>query len=317
MLKTSDVKVEKLKNKFAWQNGKYSEINYFDYFIKNLNTKNKFLSSDIFGDVYHRNYMEYLQVCWDGHLGVVFTPDILWYTILCELAQIVKENPDGYRHLFTNSPERQEISVFSDSDTVMPLDSLSKSLSNTIPSDSTAFLPEFTTSSKRSQSAFQLCFCDMASPYYDYSMYCCGIPYVDVRGSKDDYIKIISNLENIAKLFVFSSSGEIVKYFKRLISLTQEILENLESPEFWSNIFFLQRCGSGSDVEAYGWWTRLFLKTPSVKYVYNYSTHLSSIEYTNLNTQKQYVMSGGLVVSNMQGDFLVPDFGNLVFAKSL
>ena len=36
-------------------------------------------------DLYHRNYLEYLETCWGNHLGIVITPDILWYTVLNEL----------------------------------------------------------------------------------------------------------------------------------------------------------------------------------------------------------------------------------------
>jgi hypothetical protein len=57
----------------------------------------------------HKNYMHYLMLAWSNHFSVIISPDIVFYTVLCELASEIKEKPDQFRHLFTNSTEKKEI----------------------------------------------------------------------------------------------------------------------------------------------------------------------------------------------------------------
>ena len=83
--------------------------------------------------LYHRNYLEYLEKCWADHLGIVITPDILWFTVLSELVGVVKESPEPYRHLFTTSHEKKEIVVFAEREIVMPLNRLVQALRNHVP----------------------------------------------------------------------------------------------------------------------------------------------------------------------------------------
>jgi hypothetical protein len=135
---------------------------------------------------YHRNYLTYLEKCWADHLGIVITPDIFWYTLLSEFATLVKGSPENYRSLFTDSPEKKDIIVVSGSLTVMPLDALVKALKRQVPSDTSLFFPNLSFT-KNSGHAFLASFCDICSPYYNYMMYMCGFPYIDVKGSIEDW----------------------------------------------------------------------------------------------------------------------------------
>lgn len=49
------------------------------------------IMDNIQGTVYHRNYLGYLSKCYASHYGIVVKPDYIWYTILCEMAVIVKK----------------------------------------------------------------------------------------------------------------------------------------------------------------------------------------------------------------------------------
>ena len=73
--------------------------------------KHKLVDVTVDGDFYHKNYMEYLENCYDRHYGYVISPDMVWYTLLSELAIHIKNNAEHYRDLFTDSDEKKEISV--------------------------------------------------------------------------------------------------------------------------------------------------------------------------------------------------------------
>lgn len=54
----------------------------------------------------HHNMMHYLTLAYANHFSVVISPDVIFYTVLCELADAIKAKPDTFRFLFTNSGEK-------------------------------------------------------------------------------------------------------------------------------------------------------------------------------------------------------------------
>lgn len=263
-------------------------------------------------DLYHNNYMTYLEKCWADHLGAVMTPDILWYTILCEITSMVASDPEYYRSLFSTSQETQDIAIETGDRVVMPLTDLVEALAGRVPSDVDLFVPRFSTTNERSQHAFYAAFADMCSPYYNYMMYCCGIPYIDVRGEWEDYNRISNSLRGIAEIF----PHEAQLWLNSTLRLCTTIENNLEEADFWRNMFVLERCGSGSQVEVGGWFAKIFREQPKgPRFPENFATHISKVNYKDLPTDKNYVMKVGLLASNMQGDLLVPDFGHIVYEK--
>jgi len=304
MLKISDVTPGKLNENYT--------ITRFASFRKHFKDL-EYISTNAEGNICHKNYMEYLAICWADHLGIVFTPDILWYSILCEIASLVKENKERYRKYFTGSNEKVEISVLTDSPTEIPMDKIVLSLKNNIPylneEHENTFFPTFSTSTTESIHACQVAFADIASPYYDYSMYMCGIPYVDVRGTKDDYCMIMQKLLELGPLL--TECGSV--WYNSLVGFVLSLLNNFESKVFWSEIFSLERCGSGGQVEVTGWWSKIYRKQPSIRYTYNFDLQLASIDYKNLSTGLNYKVYSGLIASHVENELLVPTFGNILF----
>lgn len=283
------------------------ELDPKQHFLTRLKGENLLYCDDNLGNnaqVYHKNILEYMEACWKDHLGLTITPDMLWYTLLCELTQIVKEDSDKYKYLFTDSDEKQTLIVLSEDPVRMPVGDMVELLKRKVPTDTSLFLPRFSTSNPRSIHAANLAFCDMCSPYYDYCMLCCGIPGINVEGTMDDYVLIKEKWNELGKIF----DGQD-EYFSRVKNTLNRILDNFISSEFWMDMFRLERCGSGSDVELEGWISTFFKEIPCVGYIRNYTSGVSLMEYTNLSTEKKYKMQEGLFFSRMEGDFLVPQFG--------
>jgi len=278
-----------------------------DWRAGTVTKKNKPMYDNIPQDqVYHNGYMEYLETCWNSHYGVVLSPDIVWQGLLCELAAIVAKNPQKYRSLFTTTNEgKQELSVYSDSFVVMPIEALTDLLKQYVPSNSDVFLPRFSTTTERSFHAFSAAFCDICSPYYEYSMYMCGIPFIRLDGTEEDWTTLLKSWSIIGDMFQSES-----KFFVGVIGIISKIINQFSTPDvdFWHKMFSLKHCGSGSNVEVEGWIRDLYLVKPSPRYPENYATHISSVKYKQLNTGKKYDMRVGLFSSELQGQLLVPDF---------
>lgn len=181
---------------------------------------------------YHLNYLNYLEKCWGDHLGIVITPDIIWYTILSEVAIIIKAFQESYRHLFTTSPDRVEIRVLA-SGSVMPVDLLVEKLKEHVPTATSLFFPklEYT---KNSMLAFYTTFSEICSPYYDYCMLLCGFPYIDVQGKFEDWQLIKDHWDRL-KVLIKND-----KWVTSVNCILSTVLENFNNVDLWKNIFSIK-----------------------------------------------------------------------------
>lgn len=281
-----------------------------DYTLKQKTTNLDLFFADIDGEYYHSNYLECLELAWANHYGIVMTPDILWHTLISEAVLIVGKTPQKYANLFTSTPEERK-SIFIPSMTgIMPVDLLARELKKIVPTDSDVFLPEFSTSTESSRLARYAAFADLVSPYYTYWVYACGIPYVEVRGVQEDYENVLNRWQEIGKLL---SGNE--EYFTKTTNRLKEIVNRLDEPALWKDMFYLKRCGSGSQRELYGWWTELYMNQPSLRLDTNFSSHWAKVSYTQVENQEEYEMYHGVFYSNLVEDCLVPNFGSIVYNK--
>lgn len=263
----------------------------------------------------HLNYLSYLELCWANHYSIVLKPDHIWQILLTEIATHIKNNAEKYRHLFTDSNEKKEITVSTADPYVLPLHEVTKQLKDLVPVGTEDFLLNFTTSTEMSRFAFNAAFCDAMSPYYSYSMLMCAFPKIRVEGTEEDWTKMLTSIKNLRTFF------ELSNYFTKVENNIKNIISALQNNdgEIFKTMFTLVRCGSGSQTELDGWIKDFFNLTKAVRpgYVSNYPTATSIVEYKNLSTGKEYVMRVGLFSSSFDEnqEFLLPEYGYAVYEK--
>lgn len=280
--------------------------------IERLAYVNKFKVEDvrfssIGGDVSHPNYLSYLEKCWAYHRAPVLTPDILWYTLLCELTLIIRDNVKPLRRLFTDSQEKKEIIVVGDDPYNLPLTKIVSELKKLVPSDTELFLPLFSTSDDDTRLAQYAAFADAVSPYYSYGMLLCGFPYIKIEGTIEDYWLAYYKWQEIGKLFKIEK-----EYFLRVSEILFKICQNIKdgSVEFWKDMFHCKKCGSGGDIDINGWFSGLFRKQPDYpRKPCNFSQHVSKVDYKVIDINKEFTRYHGLFSSKDGGIELVPSFG--------
>jgi len=301
--------VEKSVMEFTYKNDPIKPLG------KSLYQKPVSIEDNIKGTVFHKNFLEYLSAAYSSHYGIVIRPDHIWYTILCEMATIIKSDPEKYRDIFTDSNDKKEICVPTLDPVVMPIDTLTNELFKLIPPglDREAILLKFSTTDAPATFAFSTSFLDAASPYYNYSMYLCEFNKIKVLGNVDDYQLLGDNLEFLKSIF---GESPLTNYLTKVQVVVQKIIDNYENRIFWKEIFFVKLCGSGHQEEAKGWFVQLFNKYPRVGYVSNFPTHLSTVEYKNISTGKEFVMSSGLLSSVIEDDYMIPNFEFYVNEKT-
>jgi hypothetical protein len=246
----------------------------------------------------------------------VIEPNHVWYTLLCELAAQVKASPDTYRSIFTTSDEKQTIVVRDpQGGFIMPLDKLIAELRSYVPSDIDTFLPDFSTSTQRSRSASRAAFCDMASPYYNYMMLACAFPAIDVRGTTDDWQMVCDHWRKLAALF-----QPLGAWFTRVQKIVDNCVSNLANPEWWKKMYVNERCGSGGEVVISGWFSDLMFEKCDLPKPENFPPHTSVVPYRRVNWHNgddvtDWEMKHGLLFSRDEGDFVVPNFGYVLYQK--
>lgn len=277
--------------------------------------KEKFASAT-FGDdraLYHLNYSDYLCACYQTHQSIVITPDIIWHTILCEIATTVALHPKLYAPLFTTTPdEKQEIAIPSGSPDALPLPELYEALRERVPSDTAPFLPEFTTTTQEALFVRYAAFADICSPYYSYGTFCCGYRAIKVLGEPADYMRIIDHAGKLIALFETIGDVVLVSYLgEKIIPLLNDFIVAVADgdKDFFNHILTTKRCGSGSQYEVFGWWpARMYVKSYSKQMPHNMPTNIARVEWTNFDTGRKFALSGGVMTSKLEDGFMVPQW---------
>lgn len=202
-----------------------------------------------------------VHISFAEHYPLKLTPDMIWLTIVQGFANHINMNAEKYRSRFVSHSGKQTIVVdrdefvrFSpDNDWQGVFGEFSTAIKGIIGENNHSLVVDkFSTSTVVTIAAFEVVLMDSMKSYFDYVVRTrCGIPYVQLEGSVDDYEKILSKLDALA---VFD--------LKEWIDLVKPIIQNLINTmngkidsKFWGNIYKHQKM-SGSE-KASGWITKL------------------------------------------------------------
>lgn len=271
------------------------------------------------GDAAHLGYVEYLEHCWAWHHGVVLSPDAVWQTLLGEVASIIGATPEDYRTLFTDSAEKKNILVQGVPEDPSWTDRVMNELRVLVPTDTSAFLPLFSTTGQGEWLARHAMFLQAVSPFYSYSVFCCGIPRVEVRGTPEDWLLLADRWGSLGKLF---GPGEHGPYFRRTNDLIDRLVAAVRADatestrSFFRQMFVMERCGSGSQKVASGWFTELFREKPSLPLSRNFPTGLARVDFRDVSRGVDYQSTIGYLSSRPTEDgFREPLVGHVLMRK--
>jgi len=253
----------------------------------------------------HHHYLEYLDDAYSGDYGIVIRPDFIWFTILCEISSIIKNDPENFRKYFSKSEEKQNISIHS-YEIVPPVDEFLEEVMKRIPSNITENLivPKFTTLDEKSEFAFKCAFLDTVSPFYNYGVLWCGYNKIKVLGEKSDYLLIGKTLKKLTNII-----PELKDYYDKCKSVIDDIISNWDDVEFWKTICKTES-GYGERIID-GWFKRFYLKDE--RDLDKYPKHCVKIDYTKPGNE--YTMYVGILSSKLEDGYLIPDFNKIIAKK--
>lgn len=273
-------------------------------------------------DLYHYNYLSYLQECYGTHRKIVLAPHTMWHTIMCEIANFVTANPKQHQSIFTRAIGDEKINIIVECASEyepLRMDEIYVKMLELVPVNTELFLPNFSTLTERSRLAILGAFLETCSPYYNYMMLACGFPQIRIDGTKEDWVLISYNLMELIKEFKKVDS-KIADYLTKNVSpIIAKIIEAMTTPDkdWFKQIFTQKRCGSGSQYFVNGWYTDLFMDgRPGQPKVSNFPVHITKVPYITLPSSTKWNLFFSLSHSFRDDDgFMVPDFGQVQVQK--
>ena len=261
----------------------------------------------------NRGFVGLLSHCYSQHLPVAIAPHDLWIVIMSEITKEVSSHSEEYRSLFTTSDTKETISVPSGSMTEMPMGVLSKALQEKVLFDSSILFQNFSTETPIITETIQAIFCDMASPYYNYMMFCCGIPSIELRGTTEDWQKLLQGFKSIEQTF---ETDTITQYFNKTAPVLEQFLKASQGEvnlDFWKDIYTQQNVGSGGDLTISGWITKLFVTEHSFAKITHFTNNKGVVKYKQAQTNEEFVaIYGGFDAKpNAQG-FLELEYSKFI-----
>lgn len=266
--------------------------------LNSLAQKQHSLTKEFMYDVIHgetetslqnSGFVGLLSACYSQHLPVAIAPHDIWVLLLSEVSKEVAQHSDSYRRFFTKSNEKESISVPSESITEMPIGVLSKALSEKILFDSGIIFQNFSNETPIVTQTIQAIFCDMASPFYSYSMFCCGIPSIQLLGTTEDWEKVLKGMTVLVDMF---ETSILKSYLQKIRPILQQFISASQEQvdvDFWKDIFTQKNIGSGGDLTIDGWITKLFITEHSFPKLTNFTATNGVVKYTQLQTKQEFV----------------------------
>ena len=287
----------------------YDRLNVLEYVsgtTDHINLKNH----GLFGLISH---------AYKYHKPVTINPTDVWILILSQFKTIIKENVEYYSNLFTDSPEKTEISVPTNSLYELPVESVIARLNEYIKFDSKLVSVEFSTDTPIANEVKTHLLLDMASPYFNYSMFLCGIPSIKIGGTVEDWEKLENTFLKLNELFYLKHNDDYINWQCSVAHIADVLLSAAKGDydiDFFNDIFTQQNIGSGGELKIKGWITNLFYKIPDVPKIENFNSHVSCIEYKNNSTNKNYIMlSGGFNYEQDKDGFYSLAYSKHIFEK--
>ncbi len=267
--------------------------------------------------VSHPGLIGLLSHCYTNHLSATISPDDIWTLIVSQIAQIVLQNTEALRDLFTDSKEKKKILV-QDGGEIIPVDKFASILKTLINFDASIITPTFSTSTAINAELYSAALCDIASPYYSYSMFMCGIKSINITGTRKDWKLIIDNISSLTQLFIKYLTGDslikVINYVSKVITAVKK-LTNKDSD--WINIFTQQNIGSGSELSINGWILDFIYDVPSITKLENFTNNVTVVPYHSESHGKNYVaIYGGFSYNNTTIDeqkFIGLEYSKIIF----
>lgn len=273
--------------------------------------------------IYHNGLIQMAFYCWAKELSMVLRPDIIWYTIISEIARDVIKSPKNYKHLFTDSEQKKNLVTISIDIDMNQLMSLLKDRISNKEFYSLICETTFEEQHDLSQLAFKMVFANMATPYFNYCTAMCGVQDIEFKSSIEQWKKLYSCVNELKKFIPDKYTSNVCNVINNILyfNFNKKIEEDnktfvylgTDKQNFIKNVFSYgkEKCGSGhDDISVHGWLKLLYICN-KFKSIDRYSTHINYVPYKNLETGRMFYKAVGLMYYTLVNGKMDPQYSDL------
>lgn len=207
------------------------------------------------------HFMLMLQYAFNVHKAIYITPDNLWLLICQGVAEHLRLNNEKYRALFTDVEQKEVITIRRDDfvqggENPWPeiFHAFSGEVHKKIKTDLAGhLLLSFTTTTAVERAAYEICFLDTMSSYFEYEFISlCGIPEIKIKGVEADYLKIKEGL-------IYFEQFELGWWTEKLSAIIDKFIGAFRGEEdtlFWKSIYKENNRSGGPFIS--GWIAEFF-----------------------------------------------------------
>ncbi|CAL8133301.1 unnamed protein product [Orchesella dallaii] len=143
----------------------------------------------------YSGFVKTVLKCYNNHFNLIIRPDDIWTAIMSQFSYYLNKNVEKFRNEFVNFEEKREL-VFplSQNETLRTI-----SYDHMVDSQVRDWvMPNFSTTTDNDRVTIGVIFMASMKKYFDYSARAaCGIPYVTLDGTVQDYLNILGRLEKL------------------------------------------------------------------------------------------------------------------------
>ena len=247
--------------------------------------------------------------CYNNHWGLKTVPDDWWYTIIRTVAMAIDHHSkeEEVRKYFVNHEGKKRLVVygfepkrfFKEMTDLIQSNIKVENYVDTIRSN-------FSTSTETHRISSEITIMSSMQEYFEYvSCARCGIPFVELEGTEDDWVKLQSKLGDLKKILepIHSFIGLTEEWWAKVDGICDKLIETYRGDgdkEWWGKIFTAKHFfGSGSNASYDGWFLRDLLHISGSICSFNrIPSGLVSVPLTFKNNDGEYP---GAIVSGIAG----------------
>lgn len=305
--KKSDVQgaVNLRMNKKTCLSGQYTESKYDQTKFKEVINNNT--ETSLFDQSSQIDLLTGLFECWRYDKGVAISPEMIYCQVCAEIGREIRDYPDVYRDLFTDSTEKKELNVQGMMNE-WPRLLLHELIDNVVSKDLKKFFQNMKLSNMSEEACEFLIYSQLegAEAYYNFYGTKCGIPHIEITGSMSDWSEIRNKFQQMKKIFNHHKEflDRAAKTIDEILVYTFEHMyfQEVRAQVFFKNMFVLNghRGRSGDDeYEITGWITNFYVKNSAQlrqgsRAIHRYRCEVACVPIVDLEIGKYFFFISGL-----------------------
>ena len=205
------------------------------------------LRNELFVETDIHPFVSSLYIAYADHRKISISPDMIWLLICQGFSTHVNANSEKLRNKFVSFNDKKKLIVNTQPisnefkkgniNSPWPLafpvmaDSISKYVKTDIHN---LYVQSFSTTTATEKASYEIALLDVMSGYFEYEYAtACGIPEINIEGTKEDWQKIKTNLKGFKGYNTDTWINSLEPIIQQFINASENKIDN----NFWSNIF--------------------------------------------------------------------------------